>query len=63
MLKTYEEAICGVAGDCKYQWTDDAKLQSYSVNFDTILNYYVLTLNGVSFGSDTTNFEVWIDEV
>jgi hypothetical protein len=62
-LKTYEEAICGEANGCKYRWTDDAKLQSYSVDFDNSLNHYVLTLNGVSFGSDTSNFEVWIDEV
>jgi hypothetical protein len=38
-------------------------LQSYTVDYDATLNHYVLTLNGVSFASDITNSEVWIDEV
>lgn len=61
-LKTYEEAICDVAADCKYQWTDDAKLQSYSVNFDTNYNEYILTLSGINFASDLNTAEVWIDD-
>jgi hypothetical protein len=38
-------------------------LQSYTVDYDTNFNHYVLTLNGISFASDISNTEVWIDDV
>lgn len=37
-------------------------MQSYTVDYDTNLNHYVLTLNGIGFASDITNSEIWIDD-
>jgi hypothetical protein len=63
LLKTYEEAVCGVNGGCKYTWTDSAKLTSYEVNFDDSLNDYVLKLTGTGFNSTLDNTEVLIDNM
>jgi hypothetical protein len=63
LLKTYEEAVCGVNGGCKYTWTDSAKLTSYEVNFDESLNDYVLKLTGTGFNSTLDNTEVLIDNM
>ena len=54
--------MCGLgAGLCKYTWTDDASVQSYSVDFDTTENQYVLTILGAGFNATTDNTEVLID--
>ena len=61
LLKTYEEAVCGVDGGCKYTWTDTAKVSSYEVKFDDELNDYVLKLVGTGFNATLDNTEVLID--
>jgi IPT/TIG domain len=62
-LKTYEQAVCGVAGGCSYTWVDNANLTSYSVGFDSTENQYVLTLTGTGFAATTDNTEVLIDDL
>jgi IPT/TIG domain len=62
-LKTYEEAVCGVDGGCKFTWVDNAQLTNYSVDFDTNENQYVLTLTGSGFAATTDNTEVLIDNL
>jgi len=52
LLKTYEEAVCGLGlGQCTYTWTDDALVQSYTVDFDSTENQYVLTVTGTGFNA------------
>jgi hypothetical protein len=62
LLKTYEEAVCGL-GQCTYTWTDDALVQSYTVDFDTTENQYVLTVTGTGFNATTDTTEVLIDNI
>jgi len=62
LLKTYEEAVCGL-GQCTYTWTDDALVQSYTVDFDTAENQYVLTVTGTGFNATTDTTEVLIDNI
>ena len=61
-LKTYEEAQC-TANPCTFDWvaTNLPALTDYSVDFDTTLNDYVLTLTGTGFAASLTNTEVDID--
>lgn len=62
-LKTYEEAVCQV-NPCKFDFVMSglASLTSYSVDFDSTLHDYVLTLVGTNFGAfDGDNSEVVID--
>ena len=64
-LKTYEEAVC-LMDSCNFQFikTGLAALTSYSVDFDTELEDYVLTLVGTSFGGyEGDNTEVIIDGI
>ena len=64
MLKTYEEAVCGFGvGQCRYTWTDDALVQSYSVDFDSTENQYVLTVLGTGFNATSDKTEVLIDNI
>jgi hypothetical protein len=64
LLKTYEEAVCGLgAGNCQYTWTDTAAVTSYSVDFDATLNHYVLTVTGTGFGATIANTQVFIDSL
>lgn len=48
-----------------FTWVDDAKITSYSVDWDSSLLDYVLTLTGTSFGSSltTSDVEVHIDDI
>jgi len=63
-LRTFEEAVCVEAGNCMFTWVDDAKVTSYSLDWDDTLKDYVLTLSGTNFGAGltTSNTEVYIDE-
>jgi hypothetical protein len=62
-LKTYEEAQC-LATSCKFTWVKAAlpAISSYSVDFDTTLNDYILTISGSNFGATTSNTQVLLDE-
>lgn len=62
-LKTYEEAVCQV-NPCTFNYVMSglATLTSYSVDFDSTLNDYVLTLVGTNFGGyEGDNSELIID--
>jgi hypothetical protein len=64
-LKTYEEAACDV-DPCTFRWvkSDLPSITAYSVDFDTTLNDYVLTLTGTGFDNVTIGdgvTELWVD--
>jgi protein involved in temperature-dependent protein secretion len=63
MLKTYEEAVCEVVGGCVFEWVDTGNLTSYEVNFDEMLNDYVLKLIGTGFNATLDNTEILIDNI
>lgn len=61
-LKTYEEAVCEI-DPCKFQWVQSAlpAIESYTVDFDTTLGDFILTLSGSDFGSTQANTEIYVD--
>jgi hypothetical protein len=64
-LKTYEEAVCGVASGCRYEWLTAglSTVTAFTTAFDDTLKDYVMTITGTSFVGTTTDTELYVDDL
>ena len=65
-LKTSEEAVCNVVGDCQFTWLEEASLPSltsFATSYNEGLQKFQVTLTGTDFPSSTSDVTFVVDGV